>query len=177
MKTINAIILLLFLIAPAPAGAQTENWMKLIKETKVEVKYFSPAKSESFTSLQDNSTKENESGLVKDFADKSVDVKLIFKKYGSHVELSGEASKLTKEDLCFTVKIIFPLGDPGAVTWSYDLDSTVTVGPATELYSNRSSSPAASPPGARFAPSCRWQAIAGCHRPPLRDACRRNRPR
>jgi len=135
MKTAIGIILL-FVIPVLPVSAQVDNWMKIIKETQVEVKYFSPVKSESFTMLHDNGTKENESGLMKEFGDKSVNVKLIFKKYESHFELFGEASKLTKDDLCFTIKVIFPLRDPGVVAWSYDLDSTVSVGPATEVYSN-----------------------------------------
>ena len=118
-------------------NAQVDNWLKIIEQTKVAVKYFSPVKSASFTIVKGKDAKENELGLIKEFSDKYIDVKLTFTKYGSHIEMSGEASSLDKEDLCFTLKIIFPLGElEKNVSWSYDIDSTVSVGADKKLFSN-----------------------------------------
>jgi hypothetical protein len=149
MKKITGIILLL-IITGYSANAQTDNWLKIIKETKVAVKYFSPVKSESFTMIQDNSAKENEFSFIKQFSNENLDVKLTFKKYDSHLELSGEVSSLNKEDLCFTLKIIFPSNELKNVTWSYDLDSIVTVGANTKIFSNYVEASTVIPPAGAF---------------------------
>jgi hypothetical protein len=118
-------------------NAQVQNWMGIIKETKVAVKYYSPAKSETFTAIEGKGIKENELGFTKEFSDGNLDIKLTFKKLDSQIELSGEALSIKKEDLCFTLKIIFPLGDKiKDVYWGYDLDSTEHVGADNKLYSN-----------------------------------------
>jgi hypothetical protein len=117
--------------------SQVNNWLEIIKQTKVAIKYFSPAKSDSFKLIESKDTKENELGIIKEFFDGYSDVKLTFTKYDSHVELSGEASSLKKEDLCFTLKIIFPLENMGnSISWGYDMDSTEAVRPDKKLFSN-----------------------------------------
>ncbi|MGA9407900.1 MAG: hypothetical protein WBW71_12280, partial [Bacteroidota bacterium] len=143
-------ILLLFIVTGTPANAQVDHWLDIIRDAKVDVKYFSPVKSDSFTRLQDNGTKENELGLVKQFTDKSLNVKLTFKKYKSHLVLFGEASALTKEDVCFSLKIVFPVRDSGIVTWNYDLDSTISVGADSGLYSNYVDASSVVPPAGAF---------------------------
>jgi hypothetical protein len=135
MKIITCVILIL-IITGYSTNAQIDNWLKIIKQTKVAVQYFSPAKSESFIMIHDKSTLENESGFIKQFSDENLDVKLTFKKYDSHLELYGEASNMKKEDLCFTLKIIFPLGNLENITWGYDLDSIVSVGANNKIFSN-----------------------------------------
>ncbi len=135
MKTVLRIVLAL-MTAASLAGAQVDHWMKIVNETRVDVQYYSPVRSAAFTRLKDNGTKEVEFGLTKDFSDSSLNVRLTFKNYGSHLELTGEASSVRKEDLCFTVKVIFPAAGSGIVTWSQDLDSTVSVGRDKELYGN-----------------------------------------
>jgi hypothetical protein len=128
---------IIIIAAVYSTNAQVQNWMGIIKETKVAVKYYSPAKSESFTVIEGKDTKENELGFTKEFSDGNLDVKLTFKKLDSQIELSGEALSIKKEDLCFTLKIIFPLGDKSKdVYWGYDLDSTEHVGDNNKLYSN-----------------------------------------
>ncbi|MGA7722561.1 MAG: hypothetical protein WCA84_15425 [Ignavibacteriaceae bacterium] len=132
-------------------NAQVDKWLEIIRQAKVAVKYYSPVKSGSFTMIQDKSTEENEIGLIKEFVDENLDVKLTFKKYDSHIELFGEASSVKKEDLCFTLKIIFPQKESGKnVSWSYDLDSTVVVGDSTKLFSNYVKAAAVIPPDGAF---------------------------
>lgn len=137
LRNINFLIIIFILIAEYPANAHVDKWLEIIKQTKVAVQYFSPVKSESFKMIQEKSTKENVIGLIKEFSDENLNVKLAFKKFDSHIELFGEVSSLKNEDLCFTLKIISPLGNMKKnVRWSYDLDSTVSVGGNNKLYSN-----------------------------------------
>ena len=119
------------------ANAQVDNWLQIIKQTKVAIKYFAPAKSGSFILIESKDTRENKLGLIKEFSDGITDVKLTFTKFDSHFELSGEASSIKKEDLCFTLKIIFPLENMAKnVIWGYDLDSTEAAASDKKLYSN-----------------------------------------
>ncbi|MHB8579806.1 MAG: hypothetical protein ACYDA4_08090 [Ignavibacteriaceae bacterium] len=136
-RNINFLIIILILTAGYSANAQVDNWLELIKHTKVAIQYFSPFKSESFKIIPDKSTKGNDISLIKEFNDENLDVKLTFKKFDSHIELFGEISRLKDEDLCFTLKIISPLGKKAKnVKWSYDLDSTVTVESNNKIYGN-----------------------------------------
>ena len=148
MKTSLAVIFIL--IVASSVKAQTDNWMKIIKETKVSAKYFSPVKSESFTKFQDKSVQENENSFIKQYSDNNLNIKLTFKKYDSHIELFGDVSSLNKEDVCFTLKVIFPSNELKNVIWSNDLDSTVKVGTNDKLLSNYVNANSVIPPAGSF---------------------------
>ncbi len=124
------------LLAGVTADAQVGDWMKVIANTEVAVRYYSPEKSGTFESLREKGTEINRFGVVKQFQDGRMNVKLTFKKYKSHIELYGEAVSLDKQDLCFTLKVIFPLNQQKDVMWSYELDSTVAVNPSKRIYCN-----------------------------------------
>lgn len=128
---------ILLIIIQYSSNAQVDKWVEIINKTEVSVKYFSPLKSESFKVIQEKETKQNNLSIVKEFSDGILDVKLTFNNYDSHIELYGEESSLNNEDLCFTIKLIFPLDKSNQnVRWCYDLDSTETVGRGKELFSN-----------------------------------------
>ncbi len=147
----SLLIIILIILTTRITNAQVDKWLGIINQTEVAVKYFSPVKSESFTVIRDISTKENELGIIKQFSDKNLDVKLTFKKFASHIEMFGEASSLNKENLCFTLKIIFPLGNlKKNVTWSYNLDSTVNIGANKKLFSNYIDASTVVPPDGAF---------------------------
>ena len=90
LRNLNFLIIIFILIAEYPANAHVDKWLEIIKQTKVAVQYFSPVKSESFKMIQEKSTKENVIGLIKEFSDENLNVKLAFKKFDSHIELFGE---------------------------------------------------------------------------------------
>ncbi len=149
MKIISYISLLLLLNAYS-VNAQANNWLEIIKETKVAVKYFSPIKSESFSIINVKDTQENELCFIKEFSDEDINVKLTFKKYNSHLELFGEVQNLEKEDLCLTLKLIFPLTGIKNIVWSYDLDSSITVKSNNKIYSNFVDAKTIIPPAGAF---------------------------
>jgi hypothetical protein len=124
--------------------------MGIIDDAKVAVKYFSPVKSESFTLVKEKNTNENEFSFIKQFSDENINVKLTFRKYDSHIELSGEVENTINEDLCLTLKVIFPPGKLKNVIWSYDLDSIETVGTNSKLYSNYLDARTTIPPAGAF---------------------------
>ena len=127
-------IVLVFFATLVSADAQVGGWMKVIKNTEVAVRYYSPVKSGSFEMLRERESDANHYGIVKQFSDSRMNVKLTFKKYKSHIELFGEAVNLGNRNLCFTLKVIFPLSRTRNVTWSYELDSTVAVRPGKRIY-------------------------------------------
>ncbi len=151
LRNVNFLIILFILTAGYSANAQVDKWLNIINQTKVAVQYFSPEKSESFKMIHEKSTKENTIGIIKEFSDEYLNIKLTFKKFDSHIELFGEALSLKKEDLCFTLKIISPLGNMKKnVRWSYDLDSTVAVDSNSKLYSNYVDANTVVPPDGAF---------------------------
>jgi hypothetical protein len=149
MKTF-ARILLFLIINVYSTNAQIEHWLGIIQDTKVAVKYFSPVKSESFIMAEQKNTIENEFSIIKQFSDENIDIKFVFRKYDSHIELSGEVGNQLKEDLCFTLKIIFPSGKFKNVNWSYDLDSIGTVGTNNKLFCNYVDASTIIPPAGAF---------------------------
>lgn len=133
----SLITIILIFVACYSANAQVDNWMQIINRTKIAVKYYPAADSESFKLIGDNVTKENGLSLIKEFSDENLDIKLTFKKFDTRIELSGEAVSIKKGDVCFTLKIIFPLSEQGNnLTWGYDIDSTVNVGNSNKIFNN-----------------------------------------
>ncbi len=135
MKTTIGIVLVL-IATVAKVDAQVNGWMKVIENTEVAVRYYSPVKSGSFEMLHEKGTDTNHYSVVKQYADSRMNVKLTFKEYKSHVDLFGEAVNLGKRNLCFTLKVIFPLNQAINVEWSYELDSTVAVNQGKRIYCN-----------------------------------------
>ena len=130
--------------------AQVENWNEIVKDTKVAVKYFSPIESDSFSLINPQGTQENKLRIIKDYSDKNINVELIFKKYPTHLELFGEILNQQKEDLCITLKIIFPSKGIKNIVWSYDLDSSVIVNDKRIVYSNYVNAKSIIPPAGAF---------------------------
>lgn len=126
MKIYKYIIVIIFLTANI-TNAQINNWLKIIKGTKIAIKYFSPSKSSDFSIINSNSIVENGLSLIKNFSDKNVDVTLTFKEYNSHIELFGDVQNLRKGYTCFTLRVIFPTLGLKNISWDYDLDSTIKV--------------------------------------------------
>ncbi len=128
---------MILFISVIAINARVDNWLKVIQHTKVEVKYYAPFKNTEFVDIPEVTSNTNNLGLIKTFKDDNLDIKLIFKKHNSYIELSGEASSIKKSDLCFTIKVIFPLKEKRSnLTWSYNLDSTVSIKTSTASYHN-----------------------------------------
>ena len=149
MKITTGVILLLVMTLNS-TRAQVENWNEIVKDTKVAVKYFSPIESDSFSLINPQGTQENKLRIIKDYSDKNINVELIFKKYPTHLELFGEILNQQKEDLCFTLKIIFPSKGIKNIVWSYDLDSSVIVNDKRIVYSNYVNAKSIIPPAGAF---------------------------
>ena len=148
MITVKFFILFIILTSYT-TQAQINNWLKVIKDTKVSVKYFSPAKSETFNTIKIKNSRENELCIIKEFTDDHVNVILTFKKYNSHVELFGEIQNLQNEDLCLTLKLTFRPLEKDNIVWSYDLDSSITV-KSNSIYSNFIDTKTIIPPAGAF---------------------------
>ena len=116
--------------------AQIDNWLNLINQTKVEIKYYSPDKSTSFNIIKEKGNHDTNEGYSKYFQDENLNVKLTFIMQKSFIELSGEVLNKKEYDLCFSLKLLFPLKNQKKIMWSYDLDSTVVINNEKNTYSN-----------------------------------------
>jgi len=122
----KSFILIIFIFCSI-SFSQVSNWQKIISKTKVEVKYFSPQKTSDYIPLESNNFKLTELGAVQSYADNKLNVNLSFRNYGDYIEVTGEANNLNKNDLCFTVKVIFPLSQKKLIYWNQDPDSCILV--------------------------------------------------
>jgi hypothetical protein len=139
-----------FALFQTTANAKINDWLGIIGNTKVQIKYYSPAKSDSFVTLSGKQISESEPALVQEFKSQSTDVRLIFRKYGSHIELSGGVSAKGNKDQCFTLRIIFPLKASGHTVWCRDLDSTQSVSEGDTTCTNYVEASSLIPPTGAF---------------------------
>ncbi len=119
--------ILFLLILTSITYSQTTNWQKIIPNTEVAVQYYFPEKTNKFLLLNRTSIVKTQLGSVQTFQDKTMNVVLSFRKYLDYIELSGEVDNLKKNDLCFTVKIIFPFGQESRIYWNGSPDSSVLI--------------------------------------------------
>ena len=148
--TVYLIIALSFLTA-ADTNSQVKNWQNIIKNTQTEVRYYSADKPSNFIVLENIKNEENRISFTKYYSDKALDLNLSFKNYESYIELSGEVLSEEKNDLCFTVKVIFPLKlKENKIRWSYNLDSSVNVKSGKNEYNNFIDANTVIPPDGAF---------------------------
>ena len=123
MKTAISLILILSTVS----FSQVKQWKKIIPDTRVEVKYYSPERAHNFISLKRTHSVHSELGYSQTFSDDKLNVELSFRNYNKYIEVNGEADNLSGNDLCFTVKVIFPLNKENGIYWDNDPDSSVLV--------------------------------------------------
>ncbi len=149
MKKISTILLALA-IAVSEAGAQIDHWWKIAQGTKIAVKYFAPAKSDSFGLLREEGEKELASGMTKEFSDDHLTVQLTYVKHATHIDVSGTVLNKRDDDVCFTLRTMFPVSFAHHARWGYDLDSTCEPGTSGSVISNMVDARTVVPPAGAF---------------------------
>ncbi len=145
MKTLVSLILILNSIS----FSQLTLWKKIIPNTKVEIKYYSPVKIDSYILLKRINSSGKGLGMTETFGDDSLNVLLSFKYFSNYVELNGNINNLSKSNICFTIKIIFPLQEEKSIYWDNDPDNSVLVR-QKKSYSNYVEAETVIPPDGAF---------------------------
>lgn len=118
---ITKMIFILFI--SCAAAAQTTEWQKIILNTKVAIKYY-PDTQEEFKFSDRTGETHTKLGAQQSFEDNRTRSKLDYRYFPDHIELSGEVESILREDLCFTIRIIFPLTAGISIRWNHDMDSS-----------------------------------------------------
>jgi hypothetical protein len=148
------ILVVLSTLMALPVGsaglAQTETWLRLLRQTDVAVTYYAPVRSSAPAMLKNTDTRENAFGIVKRYSDGRIDVTLALRKQETYISLSGEVLHAADGDLCFTLKVTIPFEGMRDVVWCHDPDSAVVVGAGTKVLSNCVEAKTTIPPAGAF---------------------------
>lgn len=120
-------VIYLILILSTVSFSQLKWWRNIIPNTKVEIKYYSPEKTNNYISLKRIKSVNSELGIIQTFSDDKLNVELSYRYYNNYIDVDGETDNLSNNDLCFTIKIVFPLNKKESVYWDNDPDSSVLV--------------------------------------------------
>jgi len=145
MKSLISLVVIFYTIS----FAQVSHWQKIISNTKVEVRYYSSEKTNNFISLKHTNTVNSELGSFQTFSDENLDINLSFRNYSNYIDLGGDVNNIRKKDLCFTIKIIFPLKGEESIYWDQDPDSSIQVS-ANKDYKNYIDAKTVIPPDGAF---------------------------
>ncbi|MBI5809542.1 MAG: hypothetical protein HZA74_14210 [Ignavibacteriales bacterium] len=127
--------LFLIILISTDFYSQNLHWQKIISNTKVAVKYYPPAKNIDNVLSKYESLIYSKRGVIQNYSDDKLNLELDFINYSDYTELNGIIYNKLKEDICFTIKIIFPFTQQDSVYWDHDLDSTILVEP-NKTYAN-----------------------------------------
>jgi hypothetical protein len=140
---------LIILILTSSAFSQISEWQKIIPNTKIEVKYYTPEEKSEFKSLHVVKIINSPLGSIETFSDDKLVVVLSFHNYAEYIELSGNVENLKKDDLCFTIRVVFPIKAQKEIYWDHNPDSSVATS-ANTVYNNYTEANTVIPPAGSF---------------------------
>lgn len=127
MEKINFLILLLIIMTASISFPQTSNWEKIIRNVSVGVKFFSPVRTDDYVFLDYVGRKTTKYGAVQNYANDKLNVEMYFRNYDNHIEVTGQLHNLGDDDMCFTVKIVFPFASEEPICWNHSPDSSIVI--------------------------------------------------
>jgi hypothetical protein len=147
-RNLRGALLFAVMIAWQSGQAQTSHWLPLVRQAAVAAAYGGASPEARWTSLENTAQLEKGPGLVREYSDGRVRVRLTFTVLASHITLSGEIVNSGTDDLCLTVRVSVPLAAGG--TWGWDLDSVSSLRPGDVPASNTVECRTIVPPAGAF---------------------------